>query len=368
MGPARSIFFEITVLNDSVRESMKAAATILALSAALACPVEAATIVRPLPGEPVVGTMIVEASAPASAARVDILIDDRLVGSMTSPPWITEIDAGFGAGERTLRLVVWSEGMAAREIVEHRAAALRMDAVVDVDIVEVPLRLHGHGPFEAEDLRITENGRLQRVLELHPTRPDSRFVFVVDRSLSMQGGRLERTLEGIRTMAESLRPGDRAEVILFNHTVMPPLGVSSDSLTVAAPSGGTALFDALASITAADRSIVIVVSDADDRHSSTRAETLRTLLADRSVTFYSVALSRGNASALLEELSRTTGGLAVRNRDPVAGLRSIADDISGRLVAVYQSDSAGAGWRSIEVEPARRSLRVADARRGYLAR
>lgn len=338
----------------------------LALVASLAA--QASTrIVTPAPGGPLVGTVRVELAPPEDVSRIDLWLDDRMVGTLRQAPWVMELDAGFSSGERSLRVVTWRAGMSEREVLEHRASAMRVDATVAIDLVEVPLRVRGGRRVDASMLHISENGRPQRIVELRDERPDSRFVFVVDRSLSMRDGRLERVLDAIRKFGTKLRAGDSLEVILFNHTVSASAGFD-DASRDAIASGGTALYDALASISPSGRSIVIVVSDADDRHSVAGAEDARRHMSRRGVVLYSNTLERGNAASLLDDLARTTGGLAVHSSDPHHALQRILEDVNSRLIAVYQSDGVAPGWRTIEVRPAATGFRIRSARKGYLAR
>lgn len=338
---------------------------IVAMTGLLALPLHAATLVRPAATEPLNGRVTIEVEAPRDSARVDVLIDDRLVGTMTEAPWVLDVDTGFSAAERALRVVVWAADMRSREILDHRAPSLTVGASIDVDLVEVPLRVSGRGPFEPADFIVTENGRRQNVSAVHPARPDSHFVFVVDRSLSMRDGRLTSTLDGVSAFAAALREHDSAEVILFNHTVSAPVPMESPDLATVTPSGGTALFDALASIDPERRTIVVVISDSEDRHSVADDDTVRELMQGRAVQFFAVSLSRGNATGLFDDLAQTTGGLSVRTPDPAEGLRRVREFLDERVVLVYQSGTEGDGWRSIEVRPARRGLRISGAREGY---
>lgn len=325
---------------------------------------------RPLEGEPLIGTVTAEVSLEGAADRVDIWLDDRLTGSLREAPWIHTFDAGFSSEVRRLRVVVWRDGMATREVIEHSATPFTVGASIDVDLVEVPIRLRSSRRPAAASLEIREAGRPQEILELRAARPDSRFVVVLDRSLSMRGGRLDRAVEAVEWLRSQLRAGDSLELIYFNHTVSSPLRPADDEQPITAPvaSGGTALFDALTSVTTRERDIVIVISDTDDRHSVSRADAVRSHLTTRGVTIYSVALSRGNAAGMLGEMADATGGLSLRHDDALSGVQDVLRDVNGRVIAVYQSTSHAAGWRPIVVRSRDSGVRVLSARKGYTAR
>lgn len=323
-----------------------------------------ARISRPAPGEPVTGIVTLEVDAPSDTARVDFYLDDLLIGSVREHPWLLTHDAGFTMEPRSIRAVVWGRGMTSREVVERDAAAFRVDAEIDVDLVEVPLTIHSRS-VTVDDFVVRENGAPQEIVAVQPARPDSHFVFVVDRSLSMRNGRLEEAMAAVRELAGSLRETDTAEVIFFNHTVSPPV---SPEAAHASASGGTALLDALASISTVRRSVVVVVSDAHDRHSEATADDVRTLMRTRGITLFAVAMQNGNATGLLRELSATTGGMTVRTSDPREGILRIQHYLDRRSVLVYRSSTQGRGWRSIDVRPVRRGIRISEVREGYVAR
>src|SRR4029077_636038 len=128
-------------------------------------------------------------------------------------------------------------------------------------------RVRAPGPIAAADIVVKENGVEQIIRDIKADRGPARFVFVVDGSLRMGGGKLDAALRAIDRESKLLRSDDRAEIVLFNHNVMPPQPLERRERIE--PSGGTSLRDAVSSIPSHDRTYAIVITDGGDRNSIT---------------------------------------------------------------------------------------------------
>jgi Mg-chelatase subunit ChlD len=327
------------------------------------------TFVSPLQGAQAVGPQWIEVTADAANIdRVELSVDGVLVGVARKAPWRVAHDFGAVLAPHVVTAKVLSNGYRSSESASITTA---VGETFNVDLVEVPLRLRASRIVRAEDLRVMENGVEQTIRELTADRGPARFVFVIDRSLSMGGGRLAAALRAVDGETRFLRPGDIVSVILFNHNVAAPRAVRTGEKVAAlfagtTPSGGTSLRDALASIPSGPRTYAIVITDGGDRNSELSEEAaLRRISNTKTVVD---ALVLGDASSFLRTAAKNTGGRVVDvERDGIAAaLHDLIEDINSRYTLAYQSRGTKAGWRAIAIT-ARKGVTVGDARRGYFA-
>lgn len=323
-----------------------------------------AVFVSPLEGSQVIGPMPIEVTAETeSVDRVEFRVDGILVGVARSAPYRIVHDFGTELRSREIVATVFSNGYRTRETAKIRTAALTAGESITVDLVEVPLRVRSGRTLQSSDLRVRENSVEQTIREIHPGRGPAHFAFVVDRSLSMTGGKLETALAAVRDAQALLRPGDTASVILFNHNVSRPQPVSAVRKIV--PSGGTALRDALASISAPTRTYTIVITDGGDRSSALSEEdALRRISGTKSMI---TAIVVGRPDSFLERATRNTGGSLTRTSEIRSAVRKAMLDINSRYTLVYQSHGTAQGWRTVSVTPRRNGVEVLAARKGYFA-
>ena len=333
------------------------------------------TFVNPQPGGQAVGAQWIEVTTGTpNVDRVEFSVDRVLAGVARKPPYKIAYDFGTALTPRDITAKVFSDNYRKSETATIRTIALTTGSSMNVDIVEVPLRIRSRRTVGTDDLRLRENGVEQTIREIRPGRGPAHFAFVVDRSLSMGGGRLDAALRAVDEGMKLLRPDDTASLILFNHNVSKPLTLPSPRARGEAaagagvmPSGGTSLRDALASIPTAGRTYAIVITDGSDRNSQlTEEEALRTISGTKTVVAAAVF---GDAGHFLEQATSNTGGslVGVTNDNVAARLRDIIDDINSRYLLVYQSHGTRSGWRAITITPRSRNIEVLAARKGYFA-
>lgn len=331
--------------------------------------------VSPLEGSQLFGTTAIEVETTENAVdRVELYVDGNLVGVARSKPFRAFHDFGASGSARRLTAVVYSRKFGHVERAEITSLAIRTFDELTVHLVEVPFRAKSKKKLATGDVRLEEDGAAQKILDLRATRSATRFVFVVDRSLSMRGEKLDAAFKAIDRFRARLREDDVASLVLFNHRVSPPLllerGRSTTSqLRSANASGGTSLRDALLVATSERRrSVVIVISDGSDRNSaaSEEATARQTLNGDSDV--HAFVLGDGNATSMMRRLASSSGGrfesTTAANLDE--RLLDLLADINSRYVAVYQSASTARGWRTIALRGAA-GISVSGARRGYFA-
>lgn len=322
--------------------------------------------VSPQPGGQAVGVQPIEiTTGTANVDRVEFYVDGVLAGVASKQPYRIDYDFGTLTTARRITAKIFSDHYRTSESKTITTAALTAGESINVDLVEVPLRIRSSRTIRPEDLRVRENDVEQTIRDLKPGRGPAHFVFVVDRSLSMGGGRLDAALAAVDDAAKLLRPDDTSSLVLFNHDVDKPAGLPAPRDIV--PSGGTSLRDAVASIASPDRTYAIVLTDGGDRNSElSDDEALRKISGTKSIVS---AVVFGRAGRFLEQAARNTGGALVTatTHDAGARLRSLIDDINSRYLLIYQSHGTRSGWRSITVTPRKRGIEIVASRKGYFA-
>lgn len=322
--------------------------------------------IAPQTGAQAIGPQLIEVTTDAAAVdRVEFHVDGVLAGVARKAPFRIAYDFGTKLTPRTIEARVYSDGYRRTETARVITASLTAGESINVDLVEVPMRIRSSRTLKASDLRIRENSVEQTIREIQPVRGAAHFAFVVDRSLSMSGGKLEAALSAVNHARKMLRAGDTSSLVVFNHHVG-RAGTTGELR----PSGGTALRDAVAS-TIADsgkRTYIIAITDGGDRNSLLSTEAALQRVAGTKSTVSAVVL--GNDSPFLEQATRMTGGTLLRagRNDVRRQVERILEDINGRYTVVYQSSGGSPGWRSIEIAPRRRGIQIVSAREGYFAR
>lgn len=329
--------------------------------------------VQPLEQSQVVGPGLIEVrSSVTGIDRVEFLVDGRLAGVARKAPWRIAYDFGPSLAAHEIVARVFSNGYRSLETAKVTTAALAAGETLNVDVVEVPMRLRASRVVSAGDVRVAENGVEQTVRQLVPQRGAAHFVFVIDRSLSMDDGKLAAALRAVDAEVRNLRADDTVSVVLFNHNVARARrlerGESLERLFGdVSPSGGTSLRDALASIASHERTYAIVITDGGDRNSEMPEEiALRRISGTRTVVD---AIVLGEPSRFLERAAKNTGGalVAARRGTIQRALHELILDINSRYLLVYQSRGTASGWRTIRVTPRRAGITVMNARKGYFA-
>jgi hypothetical protein len=335
--------------------------------------VAAVIFVVPQEGSQAVGVQPIEVSSTATGVnRVEFYVDGSLVGVARRAPYRIAHDFGTALTGHEIVAKLYSNSYRTVETARILTAALTAGETLNVDLVEVPMRVRSARPLRADDLRVKENGIGQTIREVRSDRGPARFVFVVDRSLSMGGGKLEAALHAIDQESKLLRPDDRIEIVLFNHNVMKARPIARGErveqlLGGIPPSGGTSLRDALSSIPSHDRTYAIVITDGGDRNSLTSEEEALRKISGTKLILDAIIL--GDRSRFLERAAKNTGG-ALARADASSVQRELHRmilDINSRYTLLYQSHGNPSGWRTISITPRRRSIEIVNARKGYFA-
>ena len=331
------------------------------------------TFVSPLAGSQAIGPQVIEiATDVANVNRVEFYVDGTLAGVARKAPWRIAHDFGTSLASRRVTAKVFANNFRHVTTTEVRTAAMTAGELLDVDLVEVPLRVRAGGTITEKDLVLRENGKAQTIRDVRSTRGPAHFAFVIDRSLSMGDGRLEAALRAVDAARKLLHDDDTVSVTLFNHHVSKARTVRRAEKVTAlfgdvVPSGGTSLRDAMASIPRRDRTYVIVITDGGDRNSEIgEAEALRKISGTKTVVD---AVVLGTRSRFLDQAAKNTGGEVVTAKASTVAkaIAGLIADINRRYLLVYQSAGNDKGWRTIDIRGARAGVAVANARKGYFA-
>jgi len=331
------------------------------------------TFLSPQEGGQAIGVLPIEVSTTiGNVDRVEFYVDGALVGVARKTPFRIAHDFGSSLSGHEVIATVYSNGFRNTDTARVLTAAITAGETLNVDVVEVPLRVRSPRRITADALRVEENNVDQTIRELRADRGPARFVFIVDRSLSMGNGKLDAALRAIDREKTLLRDDDRVEVLLFNHNVTKARPVArgervAQIFGTVAPSGGTSLRDAVSSIDAWVRTFAIVITDGGDRNSMASEEEALRKISGTKATLDAIDL--GGSSGFLERAAKNTGGVVVR-AGPLTidrELRRMIEDINSRYLLVYQSHGNRSGWRSIAIQPRRRDIEIVNARKGYFA-
>lgn len=352
---------------------IRAAILSLLIATAPTAPAPEITFLSPLNGSQAVGVLPLEVRTMIKGInRVEFLVDGTLVGATKAPPWRILHDFGTSDTAHTITAKVSFNGYRSSASATVLTAALTAGETMNVDLVEVPMRIRATRAPRPDDLRVRENDTEQTIRDVRTDRGPARFVFVVDRSLSMGDGRLSTALAAIDAEAGQLRTGDTASIVFFNQNVQPVRPIArgerlSSLFRSLPPSGGTSLRDAIASIASSARTYAFVITDGGDRNSLLDEEATLQKVSGTKVVIDAIVLGRD--TSFLERVTRTTGGTLARASAETlrAELHRMFLDINSRYTLVYQSHGNGSGWRSITVTPRHRDLEILNARKGYFA-
>ena len=315
---------------------------------------------------------------------VEMKVNDRLVTTLTSPPWQAEVDV---PDEEIVHLAVTAELDDG-----HRAEAVRFLRApenleqVEVSLVELYTTVTDSSGslirgLSADDFQVLEAGRPQSIarFELVENLPLT-LGFAIDTSISMSSSLTEaqRAAEGF---LRKLQPHDRAFAVGFSsrpYLVMPPtddVEAVSQSLEGLRAMGRTAIHDGLITSLYYFRGYrgqraLILLTDGEDTSSNTPWEKALEYARRSGVAIYTVGLNVPaiglEVRAHLSELAEATGGRVfyVERADELANVYGeIEHELRSRYYLAYNSDRPeDEGFRPVEVKVKRGRARTM---RGY---
>ncbi len=240
----------------------------------------------------------------------------------------------------------------------------------------------------ANDLVVRENGVEQTVETFHEAVAPVSIVLALDASGSMRKA-AETLVAAARTFIEALRPEDRLEVLFFSdgvavaHEFSTNRKASLDAVAAYRPTGGTALYDALASgfMSLKDvegrRAVIVMTDGRDENNAGTAPGSARTLkdVLELAMQVDATVLPIGLGVNLdrdgLARLADISGGMALFPVD-VSELKAqftrTVENLRRRYVVGYTSTQVArdGSWRTVEIQ-SKAANHVVRSRSGYYA-
>ncbi len=333
-------------------------------------------ITQPPAGEPLIGEVEVrvEILPPTTRVeRVEVLLDGAPAGVAERAPFRVLIDAGEENREHKLEVVAYSADTAPGGG-EARAAMttprLQADAEVQVELQQLFVTVHRGGKpvldLTPDDFTVFDQGQPQPLAAFGRGDVPFTAVLLVDASASMQGGRLEKALDGARDFFAAMGTLDQAKLMLFSDHVLveTPFTSIQPVLTLGLrgvkAGGGTALNDALYLAakrleTRRGRKIAVLLSDGVDVESVLSVDAARAI-ARRQVTLYWLRLVRDEDSTNKKVLLSSAWRDPAEHRREIEHLRAAVLGSGGRI-----ADLAG-----VEEIPATLKALLSELREQYV--
>lgn len=238
-----------------------------------------------------------------------------------------------------------------------------------------------------DDFEIWEDGVPERVAQFTADRVPVSVGILLDASDSMRGQPIVDARDGVDQFLERLEPRDEAFVATFNHDArlaarwrQPPSALKH-VLDGVRPSGGTAIWDALAEASSLfdrrlhARAAFVVVSDGADTASDRSVVQALDVIRRSDAFVYAIAIdppdARGSTRVnpeSLRDITSWTGGyteVVQSTADLGPATARIAEELNAQYTIGYSSSKPPDGsWRSIRVRAGDYRVR---ARRGYFA-
>jgi Ca-activated chloride channel homolog len=247
---------------------------------------------------------------------------------------------------------------------------------------------HDYVDVTADDVQVLEDGIAQTVDTFQEAVDPVSIVMALDESGSMKKS-AEAVKQAAREFVAAVRPEDSLALItfadkpMFQHTLATNRDWTLDAIEKYAPSGGTALYDALYNSLLHLRGVpgrhaVIVLTDGRDENNPgtapgsehTFAEVVN-LMRTVGAAIYPIGLGTKVDRGVLEPLARESGGEANFPSDAsslAVQYRHVVENLRRRYVLSYTSTNSDhdGEWRKVTIHPRTDGLVVASAG-GYFA-
>ena len=218
--------------------------------------------------------------------RVEFLVNDRLVGSRSVPPFAVEVDLGEKNIDREFTVIAYGSwgglGVSTTTI-----SSLEIDERVEIALRQLYVTVERDGErvqnLGRERFSVFDKGDRRKLVTFERGDVPISAVLLLDASESMKGAPLEAALDGSRSFLSRMNALDQSMVILFSDRTLKSTGFTKDQddllggLRGAVASGGTALNDYLyAGLRLLDhvqgRRVVVLLSDGADVLSTLRMQ------------------------------------------------------------------------------------------------
>lgn len=379
-------------------------------------------ILRPAVGEPLLGSVEIEARVRASESEaapmeLEAFLDGRSLGPRQAPPWRWRTEVGSEMREHRVEVRARIAGEEVRAV--RITPWVRIDDRLEAELQTVYVTVtDGRGERVADlprsAFRISDQNRPQRIVTFEHGDLPLTAALLLDTSISMEGERLVAAVAGARSFLSGLRPLDETRVMTFSDrlrllsatysghpegTPPAPLDPELDTaLRDLEPTDGTAIHDHLYLAlhlleSRPGRRVLVLLSDGVDWQSVLPVEEVERVARRSQALLYWVRLD-GDAAVTrrniapgawstpedklrsfrrLEDVVRESGGRIVRLREAgeiEGAFRDVLRELREQYaLGYYPRPELGhdGGWREVEVEVSPPGLEV-RVRAGYIDR
>ena len=240
---------------------------------------------------------------------------------------------------------------------------------------------------------VYEDGERQQVTQFTRDRVSIGLGVLLDVSDSMFGQRIQDARAAVeRFLFELLDPADEFLLLAFNHKPQALTGWTNqqdivrvrEALEGLRPSGGTAIYDAVASALpflgsrSRERGAILIISDGADTASNVTLREVRSTLSRSDAFVYAIAIDSPERLAIntrvnptmLREITDDSGGrteIVQNSAGLVAAMVRIGEELNSQYVLGYTSPRGADGrYHSIRVR-VHGSDYLVRARKGYVA-
>jgi VWFA-related protein len=323
----------------------------------------------------------------ADVSRVDVYVAGKLAGTALPPSWSFMWSAPALIAAPIVAVAFDASGRPG-ERARIKSADRVVTEWVDVNAVQLyPVVTDRVGKYirglGRESFTVLDQGKPVPIDYFSETVERLRLAILLDTSRSMTG-KLSFVTEAAWGLIRRLESGDTLSLYAFNHGLVAGPEVAAPEVAAAesfvrglAPSGGTALYDALAAVlrdlsTTAGRKAIILFSDGQDERSLLTLDQVVDRARQSEAMVYTVGAGSSARDVAarhdLETLARETGGQALffdnyRKLDSV--FDSILVDLRSQYALSYTPPPGEDGVRAIELEVAGSGYR-ARCRPSYL--
>jgi len=217
-----------------------------------------------------------------------------------------------------------------------------------------------------QDFVVEEDGRPQTLTRFTSERTPVSVAIAIDISQSLIGEPMQVTRAAVRRFIETaLRPDDEVALVSFNHVVSVVANWTTDrtrlgtSLDALAPSGSTALYDALFrtlslfTTRSLQRAAIVVISDGADSASDRTPTQLKQQLAGTDLFLYWIAVDHADARPAtrinpytIAEIAAQGNGYSevIRGTEELdAALTRVSDELNHQYMMSYEPATAANG-------------------------
>lgn len=304
--------------------------------------------------------------------EVVFFADGRRVCSVNKVPFACEWDAGDRVIEHTIRVTAES-AKGGRVAATVQTKGVKFAEAVDVDVVQVTAVVSDGNRFitnlRAEDFKIYDNDRLQKITNFQSENISLELVAALDVSSSMRDA-LPKVKESSKRFLGGLRSGDMVTLLAFNdliYTLSPRTKDQAQRVQAIDRMrawGGTALYDVVVEGLQRlgrhpGRRSMLLFSDGDDQSSHASLDTAMARAEGSDATIYVIGQGRAirarDLQSILNRFATLSGGRAFFTED-VSRLdrffEEILEDLSNQYLLSYPYPDAerDGQWHRIRVE------------------